>query len=45
MPWAIKKVKNGYAVVKADTGKVITVHPTREKALQHQRALYANVKE
>lgn len=44
MPWSVKRRGHKYVVVKPD-GKVVGTHSTREKALQHLRALYANVKE
>lgn len=41
MPWDIQKQGNQHCVVKKD-GTVIKCHPTREMAVAHQRALYAN---
>lgn len=45
MPWEIKKAGNKYQVVKKDGGKVVGTHNSRTSAIQHMRALYANVKE
>lgn len=44
MPWSVAKRGPRFAVVRED-GVVVATHPTREKALRHQRALYANVPE
>lgn len=43
MPWSIKKSGDSWCVVADDTGEKVKCHPSREKALAHQRALYANV--
>lgn len=43
MPWSIKKSGDSWCVVADDTGEKVKCHPTREAALAHQRALYANV--
>lgn len=41
MPWSVKRRGSRYAVVKK-SGEVVAMHATREKALAHLRALYAN---
>jgi Escherichia/Staphylococcus phage prohead protease len=48
MPWFIEERDGRYCVVKGDRddpGETEACHDTREKALAHQRALYANVPE
>lgn len=40
MPWDIKRRGAEYLVVR-DTGKIVGRHPSKTKALAHQRALYA----
>ena len=45
MPWIVKKVGSKYQVVKKDGGAVVGTHSSRTQAIQHMRALYANVKE
>lgn len=45
MPWRIQKKGDKWLVVKEEDGKVVGTHPSREKALAHLRALYANVPE
>jgi len=45
MPYAIRKRGNKWVVVNKETGKVKGTHSTREKAVRHLRALYANVPE
>jgi hypothetical protein len=42
MPWTVKKSGRRWVVVKDADGKVVGTHPTRDKAVRHQRALYAN---
>ena len=44
MPWDVHKLGNVWVVTKKEDGKVVGKHPTREKAMRHMRALYANVK-
>lgn len=41
MPYKIKRQGTSFQVVSPD-GKVVGSHPTRKKARQHQKALYAN---
>ncbi len=47
MPWKI--IRGGsdcpFEVVRADTGAHVACHPTKEKAMDHVAALYANVPE
>ena len=48
MPWEIRPRGTEHCVVVSDgpkKGKVVTCHPTREKALRHVKALYANTGE
>lgn len=48
MPWTVRKSGDDYAVIVSDgpkKGKVVTTHPSREAALAHVKALYANTKE
>lgn len=45
MPWKVVKSGNKYQVVKKDVGEVVGIHNSRTSAIQHMRALYANVKE
>lgn len=42
MPWSIHERDGKFCVVKDADGSVVHCHPTREKALAQQRALYAN---
>lgn len=45
MPWHISTDRaecDGYAVVKETTDEVVGCHPTREEAMRHMAALYAN---
>lgn len=42
MPYDIRRSGSRYVVVD-DKGKVVGRHATRQEALNHQRALYANV--
>lgn len=45
MPWHISDTApgcNGYAVVKDDTGEVVTCHKTKDDAEAHLKALYAS---
>lgn len=42
MPYHIEKQGDEFAVVE-DSGKVVGKHPTRQQAIDQQRALYANV--
>ena len=43
MPWTVQKHGGKWAVVKKDGGKVVGTHSSREEAMAHMRALYANV--
>src|SRR5687767_7668361 len=48
MPWFIEERDGRYCVVKGDEqtpGETEACHDTREEALKHQRALYANAPE
>ena len=42
MPYDVRRSGSGYVVVD-DDGKVVGRHSTRSEAVNHQRALYANV--
>lgn len=42
MPYEIRKSGEYWEVYNPDTGRVYGKHKTREEALAHQRALYAN---
>lgn len=41
MPWEVRQKGAQHCVVK-EGGEVVKCHPTREKALAHLRAIYAN---
>ncbi len=43
MPYEIVKRKSQFCVVKKDTGELVACHKSRIQAVQHMRALYANV--
>jgi hypothetical protein len=43
MPWHISEQDGKYCVVKNDTNETVTCHDTRQQALDHIAALYANV--
>jgi hypothetical protein len=45
MPWKIVKRRGKWVVINKETGKVKGTHSTKEKAVRHLRALYANVPE
>lgn len=45
MPFSIRKSGNEYCVVNSDTGDKKGCHPTKAKAVQQLKALYANVPE
>ena len=45
MPYSVKKKGDEFAVVNDETGKVYGTHPTRRKAIQQMKALYANTDE
>ena len=48
MPWEIKQNTGGckgYAVVKQGTSEVVGCHPSKNRAMAHMRALYANEKD
>lgn len=45
MPWGVRKQGDKWVVYKEGSGEVVGRHPTKEKAIKHQRALYANVKD
>lgn len=42
MPWKVVQRGEQHCVVKKDTGEVVKCHPTRDKAIAHQRALYSS---
>jgi hypothetical protein len=42
MPYDVRQSGSAYVVVD-DDGKVVGRHDTKEEAINHQRALYANV--
>ena len=44
MPWDVVRRGDSWVVLDKQ-GKVVGKHPTRQKALAQQRALYANVPE
>jgi SPP1 gp7 family putative phage head morphogenesis protein len=44
-PWHIVERDGKYLVVGVENGKVFGTHPTKEQAMAHLRALYANVPE
>lgn len=44
MPYAVRKVKNGYKVINKITGESKGVSKTQKEALAHMRAMYANEK-
>lgn len=44
MPYDVRRSGSQYQVVD-DNGKVVGTHGTRAEAVQHQRALYANVED
>jgi hypothetical protein len=43
VPWSVKSRGGKYCVIKDADGSTVKCHPSRKKALAHQRALYANV--
>lgn len=47
MPWEIIKRKSQFCVVKKDTGEIVPggCYRDRQSAVQHLRALYANLPE
>jgi uncharacterized protein GlcG (DUF336 family) len=42
MPWTVKKSGDKWAIVRADTGKVVGHSTSKEKALASVRARYAS---
>ena len=42
MPYDIRRHGSKYEVID-DNGHVVGTHPTKQEAVNHQRALYANV--
>ena len=48
MPWEVQTRGNQHCVVVSEgpkKGKTVKCHPSRDKALAHVKALYANTKE
>lgn len=45
MPWEVRSQGEKWVVVRADTGKVVSHHATKEKAKAAMRARYANSSE
>lgn len=44
MPYQVMQRGSKWVVVKADSGRVLGTHPTKEAAQEQVRAIYANEK-
>ena len=43
MPYSVKSQNGSYCVIQSDSGEVVKSHETKDAALAHMRALWANV--